>query len=333
MSNEFKEGLKVGDLKPLYNVNDVEEEMLYKEFIDTQKGHFVSYIKFLNAELCVLKHYGIVSDYTRFLARIKSTESAIKNDQTKALNDAFGIEVDSATPGESAFTVMLFMGTVEETKEAVKNKPNKYIAHHYSGYPKVGNIVEKLEEILDENKIYEYEELFNSYMTKLPDSVKNDMTLEDIEQVEEYFENFCNNLNSYKELINKSLNANNLKSLKRDLKRVEQEYHKVEELENSSENQPIIEGQFKTIQTAIEANLGIASHDAYKGEDIKTIQREYDKNGRLPLSKLPTMYKSNLETDENDKPIPPRVLSSDETAKALYPSLIVKRKGERAKDL
>ena len=327
MSNEFKEGLKVGDLKPLYDVNDVEQEMLYKEFVDLQKKHFVSYINFLNAELCVLKHYGIVSDYTRFLARIKSPESAIRNDKTKTLNDAFGVEVDSATPGESAFIVMLFMETLKETKEAVKNKTNKYVAHHYSGYPKAGNIVERLEKIL--NTTYDSKELFDSYMAKLPASVKDDMSPEDIKSVEEYFENFCNNLNYYIELINKSLSANNLKSLKKDLKMVEQEYHKVEELENSSENQPIIEGQFKTIQTAIEANLGTASHDAYKGEDIKTIQREYDKNGRLPLSKLPTMYKSNLETDENNKPIPPRVLSSDETAKALYPSLIVKKKGEK----
>lgn len=331
MSNEFKEGLKVEDLKPLYDVNDVEQEMLYKEFVDLQKKHFVAYMNFFNAELCVLKHYGIVSDFTRFLARIKSTESAIKNDQTKALNDAFGIEVDSATPGEATFTVMLFMGTLSETKEAVKNKPNKYIAHHYSGYPKVGNIVERLEEILDKNKTYEPKKLFDSYMAKLPDKIKEKMKEENIKEVEQYFENFCKNLNSYKELVNKSLSANNLKSLKKDLKIVEEEYHKVEELENSSEIQPIIEGQFKTIQTAIEANLGIASHDAYKGEDIKTIQREYDKNGRLPLSKLPIMYKSNLETDENGKAIPPKLLSSDETAKALYPSLIVKKKGEREK--
>lgn len=329
MSNEFKDGLKVENLKPLHTVNDVEEEMLYKEFVDIQKGHFVSYINFFNAELCVLKHYGIVSDYTRFLARIKSPESAIKNDKTKALNDAFGVEVDSATPGESAFIAMLFMGTVKETKEAVKNKENKYIAHHYSGYPKVGNIVERLEEIL--NKTYDSKELLDAYMAKLPDKVKEDMTEKEKRQAKEYFESFCNDLNFYIKLINNSLNANNLKSLKRDLKLVEQEYHKEENLE-SSEIQPIIEGQFKTIQAAIEANLGTASHDAYKGEDMKTVQREYDKNGGLPLSKLPTMYKSNLETDENDKPIPPRVLSSDETAKALYPSLIVKKKGERVKE-
>lgn len=329
MSNDFKESLKIEELKPLHTINDVEEEMLYKHFVDIQKSHFESYINFLNSELCVLKHYGIVSDFTRFLARIKSTESAIKNDKSKALNDAFGVEVDSATPGEAAFTVMLFMDTLEETKEAVKNKSNKYVAHHYSGYPKVGNIVERFEEILDKDKTYESKKLFDSYMEKLPASVKDDMSPKDIKQVEEYFENFSNSLNSYKDIINNSLSNDNLRRLKRDLKKVEQEYYRKEKLENSSEFQPIIEGQFKTIQTAIEANLGTASHGDYKGENMKKIQRKYDEKGGLPLSKLPLMYKSNLETDENGVPIPPKVLSSDETAKALYPSLIVKKKGEK----
>lgn len=329
MSNEFKEGLKVGDLKPIYDVNDVEQEMLYKEFVDMQKGHFISYMNFLNAELCVLKHYGIVSDYTRFLARIKSTESAIKNDREKTLNDAFGVEVASGTPGEFAFTAMLFMDTLKETKESVKNRTNKYVAHHYSGYPKVGNIVERLEEILDKNKIYNPKEMFDSYMAKLPVKVKEDMSPEDLKKTEEYFESFCNNLNSYKELINESLDANYLKSLKKDLKVIEQEYHKAEKLEKNSQIQPIIEGQFKTIQTSIEANRGTASHESYKGEDIKTIQREYNKNGGLPLSKLPIMWRSTLDTYENGKAIPPRLLSSDETARVLYPLLIVKKKGEK----
>lgn len=328
MSNEFKESLKVEDLKPLHTINDVEQEMIYKEFVDMQKGHFVSYMNFLNAELCVLKHYGIVSDFTRFLARIKSTESAIKNDKEKTLNDAFGVEVDSGTPGEFAFTAMLFMDTLKETKESVKNQTNKYVAHHYSGYPKVGNIVKRLEEILDKNNIYDPKEMFDSYMAKLPAKVIEKMKPDDIDRTKQYFDSFCNNLNSYKELISERLDANSLKSLKKDLKMVEQEYHKVEKLKTGSEIQPIIEGQFKTIQTAIEANLGTASHESYKGDDIKTIQREYNKNGSLPLSKLPIMWRSTLKTYEG-KVIPPRLLSSDETARALYPLLIVKKKGEK----
>ena len=105
----------------------------------------------------------------------------------------------------------------------------------------------------------------------------------------------------------------------------------MEKLKNTgTENyfQPIIECQFKTIQVAIEANIGSSSHGDYKGEDMNKIQKEYDAMGGLPLSRLPIMYKSNLETDGNGQAIPPRLLSSDETAKALYPSLIVNKKGK-----
>ena len=77
------------------------------------------------------------------------------------------------------------------------------------------------------------------------------------------------------------------------------------------------------VKTAIESSLGSAKHSDYKGEDIRKIQKEYDENGGLPYSRLPIMYKSHLRTDKNGNPIPPRILSSDETARVLYPSLII----------
>ncbi len=328
MNRAFAERIKVENLNPIYTVNDTEKEGVYREFVDSQKKHFESYINFLNAELCTLKHYGIVSDFTKFLARIKSIESSIRNDNSKALNDVFGIEVNAATPGESDFVVTLFSDTLTRTREVVHNKENKYIAHHYSGYPNAGNIVTKLEEMFETT--HEPTSMFEKYMKNIPDKVKEEMSEGDIDRLKNYFDKFCVDLNGYTTVIKRNVSGEKLRELKKDLRKIEQEYHKIEKLKNGANyHQPIIEGQFKTIQTAIEANIGSASHGDYKGEDMKMIQKEYDQRGGIPLSRLPIMYRSNLETDENGDPIPPRILSSDETAKALYPSLIVKKKGER----
>ena len=330
MEDDLRSRIKVENLKPMYKLNDIEKESVYRHFVDSQKSHFESYIKFINSELCVLKHYGIVSDFTRFLARIKSVESSINNDNTKALNDIFGLEVDSATPGETCFIVKLFSETLEKTKEVIHTKTNKYVAHHYSGFPKAGNIVAKLEEIF--NTTYDDKEMLDEYMENLPRNRRELMTKENKNNLKKYCEDFCNNLSNYTAVIKKSVYGEKLKDLKKDLKKVEQDYLKSEKLKNDVEtdiHQPIIEGQFKTIQIAIEANIGSASHGDYKGENMKKVQKEYDEKGGLPLSRLPIMYKSNLETDDEGKPIPPKLLSSDETAKVLYPSLIVKKKESR----
>ena len=59
---------------------------------------------------------------------------------------------------------------------------------------------------------------------------------------------------------------------------------------------------------------------------MKEIQAEFDRNGgHLPLSKLPTMYESNLKWDAEYNPIPMRTLSSVEAAKATYPGLKLRK--------
>ena len=323
MDNDFKKRIKVSIISDF--TTDMERIEVFRNFVDSQKSHFENYINFINNELCVLKSYRIVSDYTKLLARIKSLESSIRNDERKALNDIFGIEVDSATPGEFAFVVMLLKDTLEETREFVHNKDNGYVAHHYSGYPKAGNIVQRFEEML--SKTYEPEEMMEEYMKKMPAATKENV---DTEKLNAYYEKFCNDLNGYLDKIRGLIKGERLKNLKTKLRKVEQDYHKTEKLKTGefiSEYQPIIEGQFKTIQVAIEANIGTASHGDYKGEKIETIQKEFDKNGGFPFSRMPTMYVSELKWDQDGKPIPPRILSSREAAAQLYPSLIVDDRG------
>ena len=89
-NNDFRDGLKVEELK----LNDIQKQQIYqKSIVEPQEPGFIEYMNFLNSILCILKQYGIVSDYTRFMGRIKSLESAIKNDEKKVLNDVFGLEI------------------------------------------------------------------------------------------------------------------------------------------------------------------------------------------------------------------------------------------------
>lgn len=330
MNNDFKERIKVDVEQYLEEKNpltDIEKMEVLRKFIDSQKNHFESYINFVNVVLCILKDYRIVSDRTELSARIKSIESSIKNDDNKALNDVFGIEIDSATPGESAFIAMLLKATLEETREVIHNKESGYVAYHYSGYPKAGNIAERFEAILN-HEAYDSKEMYESYIKKLPlktlEEFNNDE--EKIKRLKEFCEKFCNNLNHYIEKKIKRIKKERLINLKLKLEKVEQEYHKAEKLKANTYvdvEQPIIEAQLKTIQVAIDADLGEASHEFYKGEEIERIQEEYDRNGGLPFSKLPIMYESELKRDKKGVPIPLRILSSEETAAKVYKSLIV----------
>lgn len=310
-----------------YELNDIEREDIFRRFVDSQRKQFEAYLNFVNDELIVLKHYRIVSDFTRLLARIKSVESSINNDNkdNKALNDIFGMEIDSGTPGESNFTVMLLKGTLTQTKDSPKKKKNGYRAHHYSGYPKDGNVVEKLEEIL--NTTYDSKSMFEEYMNQLPIRNKEELTEEEIQNIKEYYDDFCRDLNAFIKDTKKRMPKAELNELKKDLKNVEQKYHEQEKLQNEeNEYQPIIEIQCKTTQVAILANIGTASHGDYKGENMKKIQEEYNRTGGFPLSRLPIMYESRLEGGI-DNPIPPRILSSTETARTMYPGLITKKEG------
>lgn len=333
MENKFKEGLKVedngrvGKLAPMYDINDMEKEVLYEEFVTSQKPQFEAYLNYMNKQLWILKQYGIVSDYTRFLARIKSVDSAIGNDGRKALNDVFGVEVDAATPGEVEFISLLFRDTLSKTKEVVHNKSNGYQAYHYSGYPTSGNvrdIIDKLFYAPDTE-----DDRYEQYMNILTEQQKEELTEEKKENIKQYCKKFHDVFDIYINSIKKTVKGEKFKQMKKELKTAEIEYNNMVKKKGYNDLQPIIECQFKTIDVAILANLGSASHGEYKGEDIEILQEEYDRNGELARSKLPLrMYRSNIGTDNNGNPKPLKLLSRDEMIHALYPSLILRRENQ-----
>lgn len=330
MNNEsFRNKLKVDE------PNDQQKVKLYEKFKSQQEAQFELYMNYINEVLCVLKHYRIVSDFTSFTARIKSTESALENDGIKTLDDVFGIEVDFATPGERAFVSEMIKETLNIKKERIHDKDNGYQAYHASGYPveEIG-LVENFEELLDKNVDPEKE--MTNYYEALPKK-RQEKAESRQDNILYYFNKFKEEFELYARAIRNRMNEEHFTQLKEDLASVEKEYIEKQKNEANGEknnpNIPIIEFQSKTIQAAIEANIGTASHGIYKGTDSKKMQEEYDIiNGKIPLSKVPTMYSSNLSVDENGKVIPPRVLSSDETLRRLYQDLITigyKRKGEQ----
>lgn len=92
--------------------------------------------------------------------------------------------------------------------------------------------------------------------------------------------------------------------------------------EEQYEEIPMIEFQFKTIETMIKASKGEAAHTKYKGEDLGEIQRRYDagefSSGGSGIFDLPTMWKS-----DNGKM---RLLNTEEVLEAMYPYLKMKSK-------
>lgn len=340
MSEDFREGLVVNQndysegkfvdkknytFKAVNKVDDEEKEVIYEKYCERQTPQFEVYLDFVNSIMCTLKHYRIVSSATNFTARVKALDSALENDKTKALNDVFGLGINAGTVGESELLYLLLSNGLTSTKNVIHNKENGYAAHHFSGYPKVSNLSEKLKAIF--SKKYDGNEMYEQYINSLSDYEKGKY-IKNEQDIKDYFIEYYDKLNNYLSKINKIVKGAKLKELEKEIKKIEEKYI-AESLEKNPENyQPIIEIQFKTVAVSLEATNGTADHGDYKGIKIEDIQNEYDKNGRLPISRLPLrMYESNIETDEYGTPIPvKRIKDRDEKAAKSYPFLIIKRK-------
>lgn len=329
----FRESIKVDE------PNDQQKAKLYEKFKSQQESQFELYMNYINEILCLLKHYRIVSDFTKFSARIKSLESALENDGEKTLDDVFGIEVDFGTPGEKAFVSEIIKSTLNIRRERIHNKNNGYVASHTVGYPSNRReMIETFEELLDRkiNPEEEYSRYYNSLPLKKQEKIddkRKSSILKHFKETKKHFE-------SYAKAIKSRMNKRHMEQLKHSLDSLQARYITMKNTEayeskpmamietkfstKDDPNIPMIEFQSKTIQVSVEANIGTARHDGiYKKNNSRKVQEEYDRsNGRIALSKIPTMYSSDLKVDETGRPVPPKLLSSDETLRSLYPDLI-----------
>lgn len=143
--NNFREKLKVRDL------NDREARQTYEKFVLEQEEQFILFINYLNQYINELKEKGIISKSFKFYARVKATNSALKNYNQKALDDVFGIECICATEREISILQQLLERLVKTHKIKPHNKENGYKAiHHFCSIRK--EVINRLNEILVEQK-------------------------------------------------------------------------------------------------------------------------------------------------------------------------------------
>ena len=220
-------------------MQDMQNNMFgYYKYVSDQRESFIRIMLFINDIINELKHNGKISEYTEFRARIKSLKSAMGNDESKTLDDVFGMEIITAIEEEIEIIKQEIEKNmnINENRSKKLNKPNGYKAGHR--------------------------------MVTLKKEKTSLLGLEN------------------------------------------EEYERI----------PQIEIQYKTIEVAIRAAEGTASHTAYKGESMEEIQNKYD-NNKFDIFELPDMWISDKERM--------RSLNKNEILKKMYPFLkINKERGE-----
>ena len=98
--------------------------------LKVRENGFIAVMNFVTNKLNELIAKGKISDLIQIRARIKSAESAIKNDSGKALDDAFGMEIITATEKEITVILQSLTPYMSKTKCKNHNKPNGYKAKH-----------------------------------------------------------------------------------------------------------------------------------------------------------------------------------------------------------
>ena len=92
MLDDYK--LSLEDKKSIEEKNkELNKKNLYLEFINSQRNGFYRFINYLNETIFTLQQQAKISDFIEVRARIKDINSALKNDETKALDDVFGVEI------------------------------------------------------------------------------------------------------------------------------------------------------------------------------------------------------------------------------------------------
>ena len=81
-------------------LTDSQKQLVLEDYRVAQKDGFISVMNFVCNKINNLIEKGVISDFVQVRARIKSFESSIHNDENKALDDIFGMEIITATEEE-----------------------------------------------------------------------------------------------------------------------------------------------------------------------------------------------------------------------------------------
>ena len=105
---------------------------LYIDFVNSQRTGFYRMLEFLNETLNILQKNKKIARSVEFRARIKAIKSALNNDESKILDDTFGVEIIC----DSEYELSVIRKEIEKimisTKIKKHNKPNGYKAIHRS---------------------------------------------------------------------------------------------------------------------------------------------------------------------------------------------------------
>ncbi len=112
--------------------NEMEKYSLYSDYTTEQKAGFIALIRMIYECIQELQEYGEITENVKIMARIKSAESAIKNDdkEDKALDDVFGMEIvagNDTALNKIMKKIEAYMNILREKKH---NKENGYKATH-----------------------------------------------------------------------------------------------------------------------------------------------------------------------------------------------------------
>ena len=112
--------------------NEMEKYSLYNEYISMQKQGFLEVISLVSEMIEQLKLDGEITENVKINARIKSAESALRNDdiEGKTLDDVFGVEIVAGNEKSLEKIMQLIEQYMSVTKNNLVDKSNGYHAVH-----------------------------------------------------------------------------------------------------------------------------------------------------------------------------------------------------------
>lgn len=102
----------------------------YRRYIIQQKEYFIQIIHYVDKVINEMLENREISPYGEIRARIKSVNSALKNDEIKAVDDVFGIEIITATEFEYNKIIEVLKEIMTVQKDKKHDKDNGYKARH-----------------------------------------------------------------------------------------------------------------------------------------------------------------------------------------------------------
>lgn len=130
MINNYKVELNEKSQEIAIRIN---KENTYNEFVKSQEQGFMRFINYINHLVDTLKKKAKISPFIEIRARIKDSNSALKNHfEDRLLDDVFGVEIICANEKEKLIIKEELEKYFKTTRSKKHDKANGYKAEHES---------------------------------------------------------------------------------------------------------------------------------------------------------------------------------------------------------